>query len=138
MSGHQLVAHAVHAENRLLLSALDRNEAHLRPRHGFADRFGIIAVVLLITPERSDKLGHHDPRLMAEGLQLARHLMRPRTRFHANPTTRQLGEHIEELVAGKGLAKNRLAVRVDAMHTEDVRGQIDTDGGHFTHGCLLK
>ena len=26
---------------------------------------------------------------------------------------------------------------VDAMHTEDVLGQIDTDGGDLSHDCLL-
>jgi len=48
-----------------------------------------------------------------------------------------LCHEFEQCAAADGLALHGLAVGVDAMHTEDVLGQIDTDGGDLSHDCLL-
>jgi hypothetical protein len=43
---HQQFARAMQNEQALPLDSLHRNEAHVRPRHRLADRFGISRVVL--------------------------------------------------------------------------------------------
>ncbi len=57
--------------------------------------------------------------------------------FHADQATRQLCHEFEQRAAADGLAQHGLAVSVDAMHTEDVLDQIDTDGGDLSHDGLL-
>jgi hypothetical protein len=42
----QQIAHLQEHQRRLLVTALDRHEAHPRPAHRFADRFGVDRVVL--------------------------------------------------------------------------------------------
>jgi hypothetical protein len=56
----------VHAQHALLLDALDRHEVHLRARGGFADRSGIVGVVLTagaLAPVRADELRGDDARV---------------------------------------------------------------------------
>jgi hypothetical protein len=90
-------------------------------------------------PVRVDELGHHDARLVAQRLQFAGQLVRYREGFHADQALRQLRHEFEQRAAADGLAQHGLglAVGVDAMHTEDVLGQIDTDGGDLSHDGLL-
>ena len=44
---------------------LHRDEAHVRSRHGFADRLGVVAVVLPALPIRRHEARHHDADAMA-------------------------------------------------------------------------
>ncbi|MFN8913607.1 MAG: hypothetical protein ACK5Y1_04910 [Betaproteobacteria bacterium] len=74
---------------------------------------------------------------MAQRLQVAGQLVGTGAGFHADQATRQLCHEFEQRGAADGLAQHGLAVGVDAMHTEDVLGQIDTDGGDLSHDCLL-
>jgi len=44
-------------KQRLLFDTLDRHEAHTRATHRFADRLGIVAVVLTVAAIRRHELG---------------------------------------------------------------------------------
>src|ERR1044071_102638 len=46
------LAHPVQRQQRLLLGALHRHEAHARARHRLANRLGVVAVVLARSEER--------------------------------------------------------------------------------------
>jgi hypothetical protein len=65
--------------------------------------------------------------------------VRYRAGFHADQALRQLRHEFEQRAAADGLAQHGLglAVGVDAMHTDVVLGQIDSDGGDLSHDGLL-
>jgi len=69
---HQLVAHPMQHRHRLLVFALDRDEAHAGPLHGFAAGLGIGGVVLVGLDVGPNVVRRHQPRIVAECLQPAR------------------------------------------------------------------
>ena len=82
------------AQQRLLLDALDADEAHVRLHHRGTDRLGIIGVVLRrqALAKRPHELRRHEPRLVPELLELARPMMRTRARFHPHHAEPELGQ----------------------------------------------
>ena len=64
--GLEAFAQAVRAQHALLLDALDGHEVHLRPAGGFADRRGVVGVVLAagaLAAVRADELRGDDARV---------------------------------------------------------------------------
>ena len=82
------LAYPVHGQYRLLLDALDRDEAHPWPAHRLAYRLSIIAVVLPVAPIGRDELRCHQTNRMAEGLEATRPLVCATTCLHSNQTRR--------------------------------------------------
>ena len=87
----------VQHQNTLLLSAFDRHKAHAGPRHSLADRRRIRRVVLAPLHVSFHITRWHQLDLMAKPDQLARPVMRGRTRFHAHQTRRLLLEERHDL-----------------------------------------
>jgi hypothetical protein len=54
-------------------------------------------------------------------------MVRRGARLHADETRRQLAEKLEHLPAPELLLEHRLPSSIDAMHLEDVLGDIDPD-----------
>ena len=55
-------------------------------------------------------------------------MMSRRACFHANETWLKLRKEWDHLVATQQLDENNLVILIDAVHLEDVLGEIDTDG----------
>jgi hypothetical protein len=85
---HIALAHPVQRDHRLLLDRLNRHKAHVRPRHRFTDRLGIVAVILAILPVRGNELGRHELHRMTQTLELARPLVRTGAGFHPDEARR--------------------------------------------------
>ena len=81
--------HPMQRQDCLLLGALHRHEAHVGPSYRFADRFGVVAVVLRALAIRSHKARHHDPDAVTVDLKLAPPLVRATAGFHADQARRQ-------------------------------------------------
>src|SRR6266566_8883851 len=87
----------VDAGRRLLHLGLDRDEAHRWAAHRLADRLGVRRIVL-VAPDIGLGVGRWDqPRVMAELGDLARPVVRRRTRLHPNQARRQLGKERQNL-----------------------------------------
>ena len=123
----QQVTRPVQHQRSLLLGALDRHEAHRRPRHRLADRGRIGSVVLAALDVGLHIARRHQPHIVAELPELARPLVRRGARLHANQARRQLAEKLEHLAASELLLEHRLLGSIDAMHLEDVLGEINSD-----------
>lgn len=63
---HQRFPHAMQGAQNLLLLRVGSDEAHVRARSCFADRFGIHRVILVTLDEGAHKLGTDEFDLMAE------------------------------------------------------------------------
>jgi transposase len=70
--GHRERSGPVHHQHRLLLLALDRHEAHVRPSDRLADRLRVISVVLAALAVSHHVLRRHQLHCMAELGELAR------------------------------------------------------------------
>ena len=124
---HQQIAGPVQDQDALLLFALDRHEAHVRPRHRFADRFGISRIVLLPFDVWLD-IGRRDqPYLVAEGRDLAGPVMRRRAGFHPDQARLQLAEEIQNCAASQLLLQQNRTIGVNAMKLKDGLGEIDPE-----------
>ena len=132
----QALAHPVHAQPCLLVVALDRNKAHVRPLHGLADRPGVGGVVLAALaahPIGCDELGRHQPNSVALLGKEPGPVMRSRAGLHANGARWQGGHQLMQPGAWHARPhQRRLAVLVDSVDRENVLGEIDPDvqNGH--------
>ncbi len=84
---HQQLASAMHDQHALLLFALHRHEAHVRPRHRLADRLRIGRVVLAALEVGLDVARRHQPDLMAKRRQFPQG---PSTPSSSSTVARQL------------------------------------------------
>jgi hypothetical protein len=123
----------VHGQDGLLLDALDRHEAHVRPAHCLADRLGIGRIVLVRLDVGLDELRRHQPDRMPEALERAAPVMGARTRFHADQARRQVPEERCQLLTPELPAQHGLASRINPVHLKHVLRQINTDGCNI-HG----
>lgn len=74
---------------------------------------------------------------MAELRQLAPPVMRGRAGFHADQAGRELSEEGQDLSPAQRPTHEDLALRIDAVDSEDVLRQIKADGANLWHGRLL-
>ena len=78
--------------------------------------------------------------VQAQGSQLARPVVRARTRFHGDDAARvQLGAPGQEFVARQGTAGQDMAGGIHGVNLDHALGQIDTDANglpscNLTHG----
>ena len=117
----------VQHQHALLLRALDRNEAHRRPGHCLADRFGVGRIILLPLDVRFHIVRWHEAHVVAKASDLTRPMMRAAAGFHADHAGWKTGKELQQLVATHLLADDDIAVAVDAVHLKHVLCQIETD-----------
>jgi len=120
-------------QHRLLLSALHRHEAHVRTRDCFANRFGVIAVVLRTLAIRGNEARHHDADAMAARLKLACPLVRTTACLHAYQTGRQRGHQFHDLPASDRLAQHRATRRINSEHREQRLCEVNADSSNLFH-----
>jgi hypothetical protein len=109
------------------------------PGWATASQMASASLPSFLPPLRYDELRRHDADPMPERSQLPCPVMGARTRLHADQTGWLLSEERHELDATEGLAKHGLAVRIDAMQTEGILCQIDTQGSnvHVDSSCSV-
>ena len=125
---NKALARRVQRQHRLLLWILRRNEAHVWPRHRFADRLGIEHVVLVRLHVRFDELRCHHLDLVAKSRQFCCPEVRTAARLNADQAGLQFCEKHSDLVAPELLAQDHCASLVNTVNLENVLGQIQTDG----------
>src|ERR1022692_3180256 len=134
----------MHRQDRLLLDALDRYEAHARPAHRLADRFGIGDIVFVRLHVRLHKLRRHQTHRMSKAVQRACPVMRTRAGLHTNHARRQISKKYCHLRAPQLFAKHRLTPFIDPMHLEQSHdcpnGATSTSSRirSMHHGCQDK
>ena len=101
-------------------------------------------VVLLSLRIRPDIPGRHQPRIVAERLDLPTQVMRPHARLYADEARQHVGEPSVDLAARQLLAQDDGAHLVEANEVERVLADVDADcrngfkaGGLAWHGMLL-
>jgi hypothetical protein len=92
-----------------LIDALDLDEAHRGPCHGFGDGLGIQRVVLVGFDIRLHELRRDDPDRVAERLQFARQPLRAGTGLHPDQCWSRVGEEREERITAELDPLDRLA-----------------------------
>lgn len=88
----ELIAQPHEHLRRLFFGALDRNEAHGRAAHRFANRLGVDGIRFAALHIGRHVLRRHENDIMAEGRKLTRPMMRTATGFKSDPRRRHPGK----------------------------------------------
>jgi hypothetical protein len=96
---NQPFAHPMQRLKIKLFDRLDRDKLHGGTQHRLGNRFRIAEVVLLSPRIRLDIAGRHQPRIVAECLELPTQVMRPDARLHADQARWNIGEPRIDLAA---------------------------------------
>jgi len=139
--GLHALAQAVHAQQALLLDALDRNEPHVRPARRLADRRSIVRVVLAdvaFAAVRRSQMRRDDARVQAHRQQLARPVVRAGTDLHHDQAASwQLRAPGQELVTAQRTVRQHATTRVHGLHLDHALGKIDAHTRRHTSGNLV-
>src|SRR5271166_794480 len=130
----QPVTDADQHQGRLLLSRLDRHEAHCRPAHRLAQRFRVRRIVLAALEVRLDQLRRDQLHRMPERLQQPRTMVACTAGFDRDHRRRKLLEECEHLLAPQLLAQNRPLGSVHSVKLENVFRRIHTNSANLFHG----
>ena len=114
--------------NVLLLDALSRDERDVWLACRGADRFRVIAVVLLPPHERLDILRADQLDLMPERLELARPIECARAGFDDHRARSDLRHGRQKLIPHHPALQDDAAVAVDAVELEHVLCDIHAEG----------
>src|SRR5215472_3464765 len=106
------------------------------PPNRLADRFGIGGIVLVALDVRLHVLRRHQSHLVAQRAQLARPVVRRRTRFQPDHTARQSTEERQNLRTPKLLAQNRRSLCINPVHLKNMLRQVQSDRRNLAHGWL--
>jgi hypothetical protein len=134
---HQQFPRAMQDQHALLLFALHRHEAHVRPCHRLADRLGIGRVVLAALEVGLDVARRHQPDLMAKRSQFPGPMVRGRAGLDADQAWRKVSEELQQLRPPQLLSNDDRADGGDAVDLKDSLGDIQTDRGNLHSGRLL-
>jgi hypothetical protein len=124
---HQQVTGPKDETRRLLLLALHRHEAHVRPLRCFANCLSVDGVVLLPLHERLYISGRDQPNLMPKLGELASPVMRSTTRLKRYSATWLRREEVQKLASADPLAEKRSPLVVHSMCVENMFSDIQTD-----------
>ncbi len=119
---HQLLTATMQQRRRLLLCRLDRHKSHRRAPNRLANRFRIGGIVLIALDVRLHVLRRHQPHLMAKRAQLARPVVRRRTRFQPDHTAWNAAEERQHLPAPQSLAQNRRTLCINTVNLKNMLG----------------
>jgi hypothetical protein len=130
----------MNSKQRLLLDGLDRHEAHVRSRHGLADRLRIARITLVRLHVGLHELRRHQSDGVPQLAQLARPEVSATASFHPDQAWHEPSEKAAHLGALQRAAQDHLASLVDPMHLKYVFCQINADSRNVPHGrsCRFK
>jgi hypothetical protein len=123
---------AVQDQHALLLFALHRHKAHVRPRHRLADSLRIGRVVLAALEVGLDVARRHQPDLMAKRRQFRGPMVRGRTGLDADQAWRKVSEELQQLGPPQLPSNNNRADGVDTVNLKHSLRDIQTDRGNLT------
>jgi hypothetical protein len=132
---HQERPYAVKRQQRLALLRLDGHEAHGRSTDGLADGLSIGRVGLVPLDVRLCILRWDQSRVVTEGDQFPRPVMRARAGLHRYDTRCEPPEEREQVLPPQPALQHRAAFGVDAVDLKHGLGEIKADGGDG-HGEL--
>jgi hypothetical protein len=135
---HQQVTGPKDETCRLLLLALHRHEAHVRPLRCFANSLSVDRVVLLPLHERLYISRRDQPNLMPKLGELASPVMRSTTRLKRYSATRLRREEVQKLSSADPLAEKRSPLVVHSMCVENMFSDIQTQVVTFDTDASLK
>src|SRR5262249_26585474 len=81
-------------------------------------------------------LRRHQPHLVAKRTQLARPVVRRRTRLHPNQAARKPAEEHQYLRTPKLLAQNCRSLLIDPVHLKNMLRQVQSNCRNLAHGWL--
>jgi hypothetical protein len=111
----------------LLPFTLHRHEPHAGALRRFANRLGIVRVVLLPLHKRLYIGGRDQPNLMAKLGELTGPVMRSTACLQRYRATRLRCEETKQLSPADPLAKYRSTPLIRSVNVKDVLGDIQTD-----------
>jgi hypothetical protein len=124
---HQALAGTVQHLNILLFDRALRYEPHVWLLDRDADRLGIVAVILLVTPERLHILRTYDPQCVAVPLKLPRPEVCAVASLYPNHAGLDPSDHLDEPLALNPTPQADLPKFIDTMQLKHILCQIYTD-----------
>jgi hypothetical protein len=113
--------------NVLLLDRFRRHKTHTWSGHCFADRLGVIGIVLIGFYERLDELWRHQSDSVAGSVQAACPVVRATACLYPHDTGRKVGEERNHLCATELSAKHCFPCGIRAVKLKYVLGDIQSD-----------
>ena len=101
-----------------LIGGLRRHELHRRPLHRLGDCLGITEVVLLSLRVGPHIFCRHQPRTVAELIQLTAEMVRANTSLHADQARRNVSKTCFNLATRPLLTQNDRAALIKANNVE--------------------
>ena len=129
-------AYLQHHSLGLLVERLHRHEMHAGTPARFADRRGVVAVILAAFDIRRHVLRRDQMHLVAERGQFPGPMMAAATGFQGNLGGRQLGEEVDHLPAAQIEPQRRPLRLIDAVQREHGFGRVDGNAFILGHGRL--
>jgi len=108
---HQLLAHAVQRQDRLLFFGLDCDRLDIRLLYRRPDGAGVMHVVLVAADEGTYRLGRHEFDLVTHRREFPGPVLRTAARFHTDQAGRPIGKVLQKLLALE-------------LHTHDLSGLL--------------
>ena len=102
----------MYTECRLLIGRLHRYKPDVGAPDSFADRFGVVVVILASLTVRFDEFDRNDADLVPEFLELARPVMSTTAGFETDQAGRALSDERQQFVSTQRLAQQDFTVFV--------------------------
>ena len=124
---HQLLAHAVQRQYRLLLLTLDRDRLDARLLNRDPDRPRIVCIALVAAHKRPDHLRRQQPDLVAQLSQSTRPMLRAAARLHPDQARRAIGKVLQELCPCQLQTHDLARLHIDPVQLKHPSRRIHAD-----------
>src|SRR5215831_12317361 len=128
------VAHAMQCLEIELLVRLWRDAARRWALYSFSDRMRIAKVILVCLPERLGIHRRHLPHIVAEGEELAGHIVRSHSCLYTNQACRHIRKPRHNSIACYLLPQNNPTSCVEPDQVQCVLAWVDTNGHGWSVG----
>ena len=124
---HQLLAHPMQRQDRLLLLALDGHRLDAGLLHRRPDRPRVMRVALVTDNERPDHLRRQQPDLVVKFPQPPRPMLCAAARLHRDQTRHAVGEVLQKLRPRQLQVHDLAGLHIDPMQLEHPLRRIHAD-----------
>ena len=123
----------MNGQHRLLLDLFHGNKAHVGSTDGLTDRFGVVAIILVVFPIRSNKLWGDQADGMAPHRQFPRPIVGTAAGFDSNETGPEPRDARTQLRPRDPAAQDGVAAIIDPVELKDMLGYIDSETRDVLH-----